>query len=68
MNGNNNYKAAKSAVELRKKLMAEHLGINIEDSILDDPVDNKLFELMISNAKKNTQIYHDLFKCYPDDE
>ena len=68
MNGNKNYKAAKFAVELRKKLMAEHLGINIEDSILDDPVDNKLFELMISNAKKNTQIYHDLFKCYPDDE
>ena len=68
MNGDKNYKAAKSAVELRKKLMAEHLGIDENDPILEDPVDNKLFEFMISRAKNNTQIYHDLFKCYPDDE
>ena len=68
MNGNKNYKAAKNAVELRKKLMAEHLGIDENDPILEDPVDNKLFEFMISRAKNNTQIYHDIFKCYPDDE
>ena len=48
--------------------MAEHLGIDENDPILEDPVDNKLFEFMISRAKNNTQIYHDLFKCYPDDE
>jgi phospholipase D1/2 len=68
MNGDKNYKAAKDAVELRKKLMAEHLGIDENDTILEDPVDNKLFEFMISRAKNNTQIYHDIFKCYPDDE
>ena len=68
MNGDKNYKAAKNAVELRKKLMAEHLGIDENDTILEDPVDNKLFEFMISRAKNNTQIYHDIFKCYPDDE
>ena len=68
MNGDKNYKASKSAVELRKKLMAEHLGLDENDSILEDPVDNKLFEFMISRAKNNTQIYHDLFKCYPHDE
>ena len=68
MNGNKNYKAAKNAVELRKKLMAEHLGVDENDPILEDPVDNKLFEFMISRAKNNTQIYHDIFKCYPDDE
>ena len=67
MNGNNDYRAAKFAVGLRKKLMAEHLGINIEDSILDDPVDNKLFKFMIYRAKANTKIYHDLFGCIPDD-
>ena len=68
MNGNKNYKAAKNAVELRKKLMAEHLGVDENDPILEDPVDNKLFEFMISRAQNNTQIYHDIFKCYPDDE
>ena len=67
MNGNNNYKAAKYAVELRKKLFAEHLGVDANDPILDDPVNHKLFEFMISRAKNNTLIYHDLFKCYPDD-
>ena len=67
MNGNNDYQAAKFAVGLRKKLMAEHLGVNIDDSILDDPVDNKLFKFMISRAKTNTKIYHDLFGCIPDD-
>lgn len=68
MNGDKNYKAAKNAVELRKKLMAEHLGLDENDPILEDPVDNKLFEFMISRAKNNTQIYHDIFRCYPDDE
>ena len=68
MNGNKNYKAAKYAVDLRKKIMAEHLGIDENEPILEDPIDNKLFEFMISRAKNNTQIYHDLFKCYPDDE
>ena len=37
MNGNKNYKAAKNAVELRKKLMAEHLGVDENDPILEDP-------------------------------
>ena len=68
MNGDKNYKAAKSVVELRKKLMAEHLGVDVNDPILEDPVDNELFELMISRAQNNTQIYHYLFKCYPNDE
>ena len=66
MDGNNEYQAAKFAVGLRKKLMAEHLGINIYDSILDDPVSNKLYNFMKSRARDNTQKYFDLFKCYPD--
>ena len=67
MNGNNEYQAAKFAVGLRKKLMAEYLGIDIDNSILDDPVSNDLFNFMNSRARRNTQIYHDLFSCYPDD-
>ena len=68
MNGNNDYEASKFAVGLRKKLMSEHLGIDIDNSILDDPESNKLFEFMISLAKNNTQIYKSIFRCYPDDD
>ena len=35
MNGKSNYNATNFAVEFRKALMAEHLGINQKDSILD---------------------------------
>lgn len=66
MNGDNEYQAAKFAVGLRKHLMSEHLGISIYDSILDDPVSNKLFDFMKSRARDNTKKYFDLFKCYPD--
>ena len=66
MNGDNEYQAAKFAVGLRKHLMAEHLGINIYDSILDDPVSNKLYNFMKSRARDNTKKYFDIFKCYPD--
>ncbi len=67
MNGKSNYNATNFAVEFRKALMAEHLGINQNDSILDDPVSNQLYSLFLERARKNTEIYHDLFACYPDD-
>ena len=47
--------------------MAEHLGISQDDTILDDPVSNELYSLLINRAKINTEIYRDLFSCYPDD-
>ena len=67
MNGNKNYHAANFATLFRKDLMAEHLGINRDDPILDDPVSNELFTFINSRANSNTQIYHDVFGCYPDD-
>ena len=67
MNGKSNYNAANFAVEFRKNLMAEHLGISQDDSILDDPVSNQLYSLFKKRAKSNTEIYHDIFACYPDD-
>ena len=67
MNGKSNYNATNFAVELRKALMAEHLGISQDDPILDDPVSNKLYSLFINRARNNTEIYRDLFSCYPDD-
>ena len=67
MNGISNYNATKFAVELRKVLMAEHLGINQNDAILDDPVSNQLYSLFLKRARKNTEIYHNIFSCYPHD-
>ena len=67
MNGKINYKAANFAVELRKELMAEHLGISQNDPILVDPVSDKLFSLFIKRANNNTKIYRYIFRCYPDD-
>ena len=61
------YRAAHYATSFRKSLMAEHLGLNKDDPILDDPVDNKLFALINSRANNNTLIYRSLFGCYPDD-
>ena len=47
--------------------MAEHLGLNKNDPLLDDPLDNKLFDLINQRANNNTLIYRSLFGCYPDD-
>ena len=66
MDGNRNYRAANFATNFRKDLMAEHLGINPDDPILDDPVSNELFSLIVNRANTNTEIYHNIFGCYPD--
>ena len=61
------HRAAHFATQFRKSLMAEHLGLNEEDPILNDPVDNQLFSLIRSRAYNNTEIYRSIFSCYPDD-
>ena len=61
------YRAAHYAYSFRKNLMAEHLGLNKDDPLLDDPLDNKLFDLINQRANNNTLIYRSLFGCYPDD-
>ena len=65
MDGNINYKAASFVVNLRKELMAEHLGLDEQNEILDDPVSEKLFNDMNKRAENNTIIYKDIFGCYP---
>ena len=67
MDGDNNYRASNFAVSFRRALMAEHLGINPNDLVLDDPASNKLFNFITGRARSNTRIYHNLFGCYPDD-
>jgi phospholipase D1/2 len=66
MNGQK-YSAAHFAVTFRKALMAEHLGISPDDTVLDDPVSNQLQDLIVGRARNNTRLYHDVFGCYPDD-
>ena len=67
MNGDKNYMAAYFATSFRKALMAEHLGVNVNDPVLDDPVSDQLFALINARANMNTKIYRDIFGCYPDD-
>jgi len=66
MNGEN-YWAANFAVNFRKNLMAEHLGISPDDPILDDPVSNQFHSFIMLRARNNTRLYRDVFGCYPDD-
>ena len=50
---------------LRKELMAAHLGLDEQNEILDDPVSENLFNEMNSKAENNTEIYKNIFGCYP---
>ena len=47
--------------------MAEHMGLDPKDEILFDPLKDELWSLLMDTAKNNTEIYRDLFYCYPDD-
>ena len=67
MNGKE-FKAAKFAVSLRKALMSEHLGVDVDDERLNDPLSDELLKLFKNTAKNNTLLYRKLFRCYPDDE
>ena len=64
---NKKFKAAKFAISLRRALMAEHLGIKPNDKILEDPMSDKLNELIKKTARDNTFTYRQIFGCYPDD-
>lgn len=66
MNGDD-YNCAKFAATFRRALMAEHLGMDPKDSILEDPLNDEFNTLLKDRAKNNTLIYRDLFGCYPDD-
>ena len=60
--------ASKYAITLRKHLMAEHLGINEKNEILNDPISDDLWNLIKTRAKNNTNIYREIFDCFPDNK
>ena len=62
---NKAYRCSEYAISLRKALMAEHFNLKINDKILDDPLNDKLWQLMKDKAKNNTSIYDKIFDCYP---
>ena len=54
------------AISLRKRLMAEHLGLKEDDKILIDPLNNALWKEMRARAEVNSTIYSNIFDCFPD--
>eukprot|EP01022_Parablepharisma_sp_SALTPOND_P005252 TRINITY_DN121_c0_g2_i2.p1 TRINITY_DN121_c0_g2~~TRINITY_DN121_c0_g2_i2.p1 ORF type:complete len:916 (+),score=74.54 TRINITY_DN121_c0_g2_i2:160-2748(+) len=55
------------ARSLRIALMKEHLGCNNEEE-LQDPTSDELWNKFNTQAKKNTDLYREIFGCDPDDK
>lgn len=59
-------KVSKFAQSLRVKLFMEHFGLSMEE--LQDPLNQEILAKIDNNAKRNAEIYREVFRCYPDDE
>ena len=66
MNGEDAY-ISKNVRDFRKALYAEHIGLDMDDSILDDPLSSEINDELNGRAKNNTETYRKIFLCYPDD-
>ena len=67
---NKPYKCSSFAKSLRVNLLREHLGLKKGDkdyNIVMDPLNDNFWKFINERAKNNTDLYRDLFKCYPDD-
>lgn len=66
------YKASFFAHTLRMRLWTEHMGIILNDKDLIqnlfDPLNDCLLNAMNSRAQTNTEIFREVFNCYPDDK
>ena len=58
-------KVSQFAHNLRTKLFHEHFDMDI--SFCADPLNNDLQKIITDNSKKNTEIYREIFRVYPDD-
>ncbi|KAL4471562.1 hypothetical protein ABPG74_008455 [Tetrahymena malaccensis] len=63
--GGEQHQSSKFAYTLRQSLFQEHFGLSEKELV--DPLDNDFFEKIQTNSKKNTWIYREIFRCYPDD-
>ena len=59
-------KFSKFAHTLRTKLFMEHFALSAEE--LEDPLNLQTLKKMDLIARRNTEIYREVFRCYPDDE
>ncbi|KAL4469400.1 hypothetical protein ABPG74_004653 [Tetrahymena malaccensis] len=50
----------------RMSLYQEHFGLTEQQA--EDPLNPQLLSLISERAKKNTEIYREVFRCYPDDQ
>jgi len=66
------YQAGKFAFSLRSRLFREHLGLldsppRSEEDIKDVVSDNFYKDLWMATARRNTEIYEEVFHCMPSD-
>jgi len=65
------YQAGKFAFSLRTRLFREHLGLldsTSNEDIKDVVSDSFYQDLWVATAKKNTEIYDEVFHCIPTDQ
>ena len=62
------FKAANFAYTFRVNLFAEHLGLDPKNPILADPLSDDFLKLLQNTANTNTNIYRQIWGCYPDDQ
>ena len=62
------YEAGPSVIQLRKRLWANLLDVDIGDPRLDDPLDREsYYALFVETAKNNLNRYQNCFPCTPTD-
>ena len=59
------YECGKFAATLRRQVCKEFLGD--ENADVEDPLSDEFLKLWETTAKRNTEAYREVFKCYPDD-
>ena len=66
------FQAKKLAFNLRTQLYREHFGINDQmdkiDCDVQDPLNDNLIQRINKIVQTNTEIYRQIFRCYPDDQ
>jgi len=64
MNGSK-VEVSELACTFRRRLLGEHLGMKDEDVV--DPLEEGFMKKMNEMVETNTNIYREIFMCYPDD-
>ena len=63
--GEKEVKVTKFAHTLRMQLFKEHSGCE-EDWMLENPFKKEFYRVWDRRARRNTRMYHKIFRCYPD--